>query len=251
MIEVRQIHKTYGDIPVLKNINLQLKKHQLISLIGANGAGKSTLLGIMSRLMPSDSGEVWIDHLPISAYKTQDLATKISILKQTNSIQLRIKVSELVALGRFPHSKGRLTPVCREKINDAIAFTGLAPLKDKYLDQLSGGERQRAFIAMIIAQDTEYIFLDEPLNHLDMRHASNMMQLIRQMVDTLHKSVILVMHDVNFASTYSDELIAMHQGEIVLHGKVNDLMTQEVLEHVYAMPIQIEEVKNRKICIYY
>src|SRR5699024_9319956 len=136
----------------------------------------------------------------ITQVKNNDLAKKISILKQANSINLKLTVRELVSFGRFPYSQGRLTKKDWEKVDEAIDYMELRDMQHKYLDQLSGGQRQRAHIAMVIAQDTEYILLDEPLNNLDMRHAVQIMKTLRRLVDELGKTILIVIHDINFAS---------------------------------------------------
>src|SRR5699024_9849096 len=129
----------------------------------------------------------------------------ISILKQSNAINVKLTVRELISFGRFPHSQGRMKEEDWEKVEEAIDYMELRDMQHKYLDELSGGQKQRAHIAMVIAQDTEYILLDEPLNNLDMRHSVQIMKTLRRLVDELNKTIIIVIHDINFASCYSDE----------------------------------------------
>lgn len=128
---------------------------------------------------------------------------------------------------------------------------GLNDIRNKYLNELSGGQRQRAFIAMIIAQNTEYILLDEPLNSLDIKHAKELMKIIRELVDNLGKTVVMVLHDINFASCYSDRIIAMQDGNVVQIGNVEEIICGDLLEELYETPIRIENYEERKICIYY
>ncbi|MCY7426292.1 ATP-binding cassette domain-containing protein, partial [Bacillus amyloliquefaciens] len=183
MVEVKNVSKQYGGKVVLEKTSLSIQKGRLTSFIGPNGAGKSTLLSIMSRLIKTDSGEITVDGQEIGSCKSNDLAKKISILKQTNQINIRLTIKDLVSFGRFPYSQGKLTDEDWVHINQALSYMKLDDLKDKYLDQLSGGQCQRAFIAMIIAQDTDYIFLDEPLNNLDMKHSVEMMKLLKRLVE--------------------------------------------------------------------
>ncbi|NLX61168.1 MAG: ATP-binding cassette domain-containing protein, partial [Tissierellia bacterium] len=162
MIEVRNVIKEYNSQRVLDNVSLTIERGKITSFIGPNGAGKSTLLSIISRLIERDGGEIYIDGRELKDWNTEELARKISILKQFNHINIRLTVRELVSFGRFPYSQGRLTKEDWEKVDQAIKYMKLEDIQHKYLDNLSGGQRQRAFIAMVIAQDTEYILLDEP-----------------------------------------------------------------------------------------
>lgn len=219
MVEVKNVSKQYGGKTVLEKTSLSIQKGRLTSFIGPNGAGKSTLLSIMSRLIKTDSGEITVDGQEIGACKSNDLAKRISILKQTNQINIRLTIKDLVSFGRFPYSQGKLTDEDWVHINQALSYMKLDDLKDKYLDQLSGGQCQRAFIAMIIAQDTDYIFLDEPLNNLDMKHSVEMMKLLKRLVEDFGKTVVVVIHDINFASVYSDHIVALKNGRIVKEGR--------------------------------
>lgn len=178
----------------------------MTSLIGPNGAGKSTLLSAICRLIRFDNGEVKIDGQLMSDYKNNDLSKKISILKQTNHTEMNITVEQLVNFGRFPYSKGRLTKEDRDIVNDALDLLQLQDIRNRNIKSLSGGQRQRAYIAMTIAQDTEYILLDEPLNNLDMKHAVQIMQTLKMLAHKMNKAIVIVLHDINFASCYSDQL---------------------------------------------
>ena len=251
MIRVTDVTKRYGDFVAVDSASVEIEPRTITSFVGPNGAGKSTLLGIISRLIPKDSGSVHVDGTEVSAWKTQELAKKISILKQTNHINVRLSVRDLVGFGRFPYSQGRLTKEDRDHVERAIAYMNLEHLADKFLDQLSGGERQRAFIAMVIAQDTDYVLLDEPLNNLDMKHSVQIMQVLRRLVDELGKTVVLVLHDINFASVYSDRIVAMRDGRVVGSGPVSEMICPEMLRAIYDMDIRIQELECRKVCVYF
>ncbi|WP_332274524.1 ABC transporter ATP-binding protein [Bacillus velezensis] len=251
MVEVKNVSKQYGGKTVLEKTSLSIQKGRLTSFIGPNGAGKSTLLSIMSRLIKTDSGEITVDGQEIGACKSNDLAKKISILKQTNQINIRLTIKDLVSFGRFPYSQGKLTDEDWVHINQALSYMKLDDLKDKYLDQLSGGQCQRAFIAMIIAQDTDYIFLDEPLNNLDMKHSVEMMKLLKRLVEDFGKTVVVVIHDINFASVYSDHIVALKNGRIVKEGPAEEIIETSVLEDIYDMTIPIQEIDSRRIGVYF
>ncbi|HEY8345936.1 MAG TPA: ABC transporter ATP-binding protein [Symbiobacteriaceae bacterium] len=251
MIDVQNVTKRYGQKTVLDAVSLRIQPRAVTAFIGPNGAGKSTLLSIICRLVPKDGGEVWIDGKEISQYRPFELARKLSILRQTNHLPIRLTVRDLVAFGRFPHSRGRLTREDQRHVDAAIRYTGLEDLQDKYLDQLSGGQRQRAFIAMVLAQDTPYVFLDEPLNNLDMKHAVHTMQLLRRLVDDLGKTVAVVLHDINLAASYADRIVAFKDGRLIREGTTEEMVRSDVLRQVFDMEIPVAELEGCKFCIYF
>lgn len=251
MVEVRNVTKQYGGVRVVDDVSLNIAKGKITSFIGPNGAGKSTLLSMITRLISKDTGQVLIEGQEIEGWKNKDLSKKISVLKQSNHINIRLTVEDLVAFGRFPYSQGRLTAEDRQWIQEAINYMELAPFRKKYLDELSGGQRQRAYIAMVIAQNTEYILLDEPLNNLDMKHSVQIMKVLRKMVDELGKTIVIVIHDINFASCYSDYIVALKDGRVVQEGKTEDIINTDVLQKVYDMHIPVQWIDGRKICVYF
>ncbi len=251
MVMVKSVSKKYGDKKVVDNVSVKIEKGKITSFIGPNGAGKSTLLSMISRLIENDEGEIYIDNENIKKCKSNALAKKLSILKQTNHINLKLTIRELVSFGRFPYSKGRLTEEDWKHVDEAIRYMGLEDIQHKYLDELSGGQKQRAFIAMVIAQDTEYILLDEPLNNLDMKHSVQIMKTLRRLVDELGKTVIIVIHDINFASVYSDYIVALKDGKIVKQGPTEEMIDREILREVYDMDMEVRDFNCNKICVYF
>ncbi|MBM7646758.1 iron complex transport system ATP-binding protein [Scopulibacillus daqui] len=251
MVDIRHIFKKYNQKNVVEDVSLKIEKGAITSFIGPNGAGKSTVLSIVARLIKKDSGEVYIDGKELIEWKSNELAKKVAILKQSNHINLRLTIRELVSFGRFPYSQGRLTKDDWEHVDQAIRYMALEDIQDKYLDQLSGGQQQRAFIAMVIAQNTEYILLDEPLNNLDMKHSVQIMKILRRLVDELGKTILIVIHDINFASCYSDYIVALKDGKVVKKGKTNEMINSNVLKEIYDMDIEIEDFQDHKICVYY
>jgi iron complex transport system ATP-binding protein len=247
MIEIRGISKSYGATPVLDSIDLDLRQGGITSIIGPNGAGKSTLLSIISRLQPMDAGTVLIDGQPVGATPSDILARRLAILRQDNAVAARVTVRDLVSFGRYPHSKGRINAEDIRHIDQALAFTELGSLENRYLDQLSGGQRQRAFIAMILAQDTDYLLFDEPLNNLDARHALATMTLFRRIAGEFSKTVILVIHDINFAAAYSDRIIAMRDGRIHCAGTPADVIRDDVLEEIFGIEFTVHEIGGKRI----
>jgi len=251
MIEIRNVSKTLGDTLAVRGVSLQIPKRGITSIIGPNGAGKSTLLSMVSRLLPMTAGTVTVDGLDVTSAPSDLLAKSLSILRQDNQISSRLTVRDLVEFGRYPYSKGRLTREEREKAAAAIGFLDLEELAERFLDELSGGQRQRAYVAMVLCQDTDYVLFDEPLNNLDMKHAVNMMKLLRRAADDLGKTIVLVLHDLNFASCYSDYIVAMRDGEVAHHGAPDEIMRREIIRSVYDMDVDIHDVRGRRITFYY
>lgn len=208
-------------------------------------------MGMISRLILKDAGEIDFYDLDIAKWNSKELAKKLAILTQANNIQMKLTVYELVAFGRFPYSKGKLNELDKEKIQDAIDYMELNDIKNQYIDELSGGQRQRAFIAMVIAQDTEYVLLDEPTNNLDIYHATKLMRTVRRLCDELGKTVILVLHDINYASFYSDYICAFKDGKIAFYGSANDVITKENLKKVYNVDFEIIIKEGKPLSIYY
>lgn len=251
MIEITNLSKHYQDKAILNHINLTIPSGGITSIIGPNGAGKSTLLSTIGRLLPLEQGSIRINNLDLATTSSDVLAKNISILRQENQFTTRLTVKELVSFGRYPYTKGRLTAQDKTYIDEALAFADLTSLSDRFLDELSGGQRQRAYVAMVLCQNTDYVLLDEPLNNLDMKHSVQMMQQIRRAADELNKTIVLVVHDINFAIAYSDQIIAIRQGRIVYDGCVDGLMDEEKLESIFDTPIKIDLYRDKKICVYY
>ena len=251
MISVKNIVKKYQDKSVLKNVTLDLPKNKMIAFIGSNGAGKSTLLNIIGRTIVKNDGNVIIDDKVLEYWKSRDLAKRMAILNQSNHLNIRLTVRELVSFGRYPHSQGHLTDVDIAKIDETLAYVNMTDLQDRFLDQLSGGQRQLAYIAMVIAQNTEYLFLDEPLNNLDMRHSVQIMQILQDLVQNHGKTVMVVIHDINFVSCYADYIFALKDGQLVEAGPTSDIINCRVLESIYGIDMKIENYDGKKICLYY
>ena len=251
MIVASGVTKNYGASCVVDGVSLSLPAGGITSIIGPNGAGKSTFLSMVSRLMSMDAGTVTIDGLDVTKAPSDVLARRLSILRQDNHMSARLTVHDLVSFGRYPYSKGRLTLDDERHIDDAIGYLNLVELADRFLDELSGGQRQRAFVAMVLCQDTDYVLLDEPLNNLDMKHAMSMMKLLRRAANELGKTVVLVLHDINFASWYSDYIVAMKHGKLLGQGPVTEMITPEVLSGIYDMDIKVHEIGGQRISVYY
>ncbi|MBV7420599.1 ATP-binding cassette domain-containing protein [Comamonas sp. CMM03] len=251
MIETRDIVKRHGSTTVLHGVTVQIPERQFTAIIGPNGAGKSTLLSLVSRLMPISSGSASVAGLDVATTASDALARVMAILRQDNQSTLRLTVRDLVGFGRFPHSKGRMAPDDLRHVDEALEYLHLQDLAERFLDELSGGQRQRAYIAMVLCQDTPYILLDEPLNNLDMAHAVTMMKLLRRMVDERGKTVVVVLHDINFASCYADHIVAMKDGQLAYIGTPATVVRNEVLSALYGIPVSVHEIQGQRLCHYF
>ncbi|SEG28865.1 iron ABC transporter ATP-binding protein [Sphingobacterium lactis] len=251
MIKISGVRKSYGKKITLENINLMLPKGKVIALIGPNGAGKSTLLSLIARLEKPDYGTIHLEGQNTASIPLRTFSKKLSFLKQQNVYDLKLRVSELIAFGRFPHSEGKITQLDRDKIEEVISLFDLSDIRNSFIDQISGGQRQRVFLAMIIAQDTDYILLDEPLNNLDMKHSRAIMALLSQLAHEFHKTIITVVHDINFAANFSDYCIAMKNGEIHYFDETRLLIRKEVLEALFDMEFEVISNASTLLCNYF
>jgi len=251
VIRLSDVTKSYGALRVLGPIDLEIPAGGVTALVGPNGAGKSTLLTIIGRLTAPTTGTVTVGGHDVAQTPGRELAKVVSILRQENHFVTRLTVRDLVGFGRFPHSAGRLTADDQRRIDEAIAFLGLEDLAHRYLDQLSGGQRQRAYVAMVLAQDTGYVLLDEPLNNLDMRHAVAMMARLRRAADELGKTIVIVIHDINFAAAYADRIIALSAGAVVHAGTPDEIMRDDILETVFGTPVRVRRDGDHPLAVYF
>lgn len=250
-MKIQNLSKHYDGKTVIDSVSFEIHKGKVTSLIGPNGAGKSTVMSILSRLIARDSGIVSFEGTNIEKWKSKELSKHLAILTQSNQIQMKLTVRELVAFGRFPHAGGRLGKEDQKMIDKAIDYMELREFEDRFIDELSGGQRQRAYIAMVIAQDTEYVLLDEPTNNLDIYHATNMMKMVRRLSEELGKTVILVLHEINYAAFYSDYICAFKDGKIAKYGTVQEVITKEVLSEIYNVDFEIMQIQGKPLSIYY
>lgn len=251
MIALEKVVRKYSDEVTIGPVDLEIPRGGITALVGPNGAGKSTMLTMIGRLMGLDEGSIEIAGYDVASTKSKDLAKIVSILRQENHFITRLTVRQLVGFGRFPHSKGRLTVEDEDIISQAIDFLDLSDLEHRYLDQLSGGQRQRAYVAMVLSQQTDYVLLDEPLNNLDMRHSVQMMKHLRHAAVELGRTFVVVLHDINFASHYSDHICAMKNGSVVEFGTPAEIMTDEVLTRVFDTPVTVIDGPEGALACYY
>lgn len=251
MIRLSEVTKRYGSDVQIGPVTIDIPSGGIVALVGPNGAGKSTVLMMIGRLLAPDQGEIDVAGVNVHTARSKQVARIVSILRQENHFVTRLTVRQLVGFGRYPYSGGRLTQLDEDKISEAIDFLNLTDLEQRFLDQLSGGQRQRAYVAMVLAQDTEYLLLDEPLNNLDAQHSVQMMQQLRRAADELGRTIVIVLHDINFAAAYSDYIIAMDEGRIAVHGPPEEIIRDEVLTGVFRTPVTVIEGPTGPFAVYH
>lgn len=226
---------------LLEPLTLTLPAGRIIGLIGHNGSGKSTLLKILARQQPPTSGDVYFEDKALEEWGHQEFARRLAYLPQQTPHASGLLVRELVALGRYPWHGAlrRFGKADREKVEEAIDLTGIGPFVGRLVDTLSGGERQRVWLAMLVAQDTECLLLDEPTSALDISHQIEVLSLVSKLSREKGLGVVLVLHDVNMAARYCDEIIALHTGQMIARGAPDVIMTAPALRRIYDLDMEV------------
>ncbi|MEU0096483.1 ABC transporter ATP-binding protein [Kribbella sp. NPDC006257] len=239
------------DKPVVTDLSLTLPTGRLTAIVGPNGSGKSTLLRGMSRLLKPSNGRVLLDGKDIHQLPARELARKLGLLPQGPITPEGITVTELVSRGRHPHRGlfARLTAEDDAAIDEALEAVELTRLKDRPADQLSGGQRQRVWIAMVLAQGTQYLLLDEPTTYLDLAHAVDVMNVVHAAAHGAGKTVVTVLHDLTLAAQYADHLVVMGDGKIAAQGRPADVLTVELLDDVFGLQATVVEVGGAPVVV--
>ena len=241
MLEIKDLHASIDGKEILKGLTLTLKKGEVAAIMGPNGSGKSTLLKLLARQQPSSSGTIRFEGRALRTWSDRDYARKVAYLPQQTPPAAGMLVKELVALGRYPWhgALGRFGDIDRDKVANAMALTHIEPFADRLVDTLSGGERQRVWIAMLVAQDAECLLLDEPTSALDIAHQIEVLSLVKQLARERNLGVVVVLHDVNMAARFCDEIIALHSGKLIARGTPDKIMTPAELESIYGIPMGV------------
>ncbi|WP_424983782.1 ABC transporter ATP-binding protein [Maritalea sp. S77] len=245
MISVRNLTHQLDQQTILNDLSLTIPKGKVTALVGANGAGKSTLLSLMARLMKLQDGQILIDNMSVGETPNDALARKLSILPQAIQLEPRLTVRELVSFGRYPHAKGRMQKQDWDKVDEALSVLDLNELADRQLDTLSGGQRQRAYVAMTYAQDTEYMLLDEPLNNMDIAASRSLMRVLRELCEHHGRTIVIVLHDINYASGYADNVVALADGKIDQEGTPLDVVDSAFLHRIYGTDAKVHILDDR------
>lgn len=255
IMETKELSISYGDRKIVSDLTVEIPKGKITTIIGPNGCGKSTILKTMSRILKPTSGDIYLDGKAIQKQSTKEIAKKMAILPQIPESPGGLTVAELVSYGRFPHQKGfgKLKESDKNIIYWALEVTGMLEFKDRPLEALSGGQRQRVWIAMVLAQETDLLLLDEPTTYLDLAHQLEILQLLQTLNQQENRTIAMVIHDLNHAARFADYMIAVNSGEVVCKGTPDEVMTPEVLGKVFGIDAEIvrDPRTNKPVCLTY
>ncbi|MGF1777635.1 Fe(3+) dicitrate ABC transporter ATP-binding protein FecE [Vibrio nomapromontoriensis] len=252
MLSVQHLQVAYGNNVIIDDLNLSIPKGKITALIGPNGCGKSTLLKTLARINKAKSGKVLLDNVALEQIPTKQLAQRLSLLPQIHTTPEGISVRKLVGYGRAPYTShwGKLTADDQRIVEQSMASTGVTDLADTPVDSLSGGQQQRAWIAMIMAQDTDIVMLDEPTTYLDLSHQIDLMNLMHEM-NRQGKTVIVVLHDLNQACRYCDHLIVLEKGKLIAQGTPENVFTESLLQQVFNLDAMVitDPISHSPMCV--
>lgn len=234
---------------ILDGVSFQINRGQITTLLGANGCGKTTLFNLMTKNLIPLRGKVLLDGRSIRHMKQRDFARRVAIVHQNNQAAADITVEKLVAYGRTPYQGAFSTGGSEDRdiIQWAMEATGVADLRSREVMRLSGGQRQRVWMAMALAQKTDILFLDEPTTYLDIRYQIELLELIRSLNETYGITIIMVLHDMNHAVYYSDEIIGLKSGSILMQGRPQQVITPDSIEALYGIRLDVTQVNGRRV----
>lgn len=238
MLQVRNLTVSYGASVILDGIDLDVPKGGITTIVGPNGCGKSTLLRAAAGLLARDCGTVTLNGVDMAELKRREIARQLAVLPQTPVAPEGLTVRDLVGRGRHPHQSWlRQDSAEDSRVVDAVMeLTKVTEFANRPLERLSGGQRQRAWIAMVLAQETPLVFLDEPTTYLDLAHSVEVLSLVRRLADQEGRTVLMVLHDLNLAARYSDLLVVMQRGEVEAVGAPAEVLTESLLDRVFHLP---------------
>lgn len=252
ILKANNLEIAYDDKVIVKSLNLEIKKGEIVSIIGPNGCGKSTTLKALCRCKSISSGSIELYGKKIDTINTKEIAKKIAILPQMRNVPGDITVKSLVSLGRYPHLgfRGKLKKQDMEIIKLAMEKTNITSMENRKIRDLSGGESQRAWIAMTLAQNTEILILDEPTTYLDISHQLEVLELVKELNKTLGLTIIMVLHDLNLAVRYSHKIIAMKNGKVVSEGIPSEILTEDLIHDIFGISSRVTYDKDNN-CPYF
>ncbi|MEG0295754.1 MAG: ABC transporter ATP-binding protein [Clostridium sp.] len=254
-ISTKDLNIAYGNLEIVKDLNLNIPKGKITTIIGANGCGKSTILKTIARIIKAKSGTISVNGMEIGKQDSRELAKSMAVLPQSPQAPSGLTVEELIAYGRFPHQKGfgKLKSEDKDIINWALEVTGISEFKERAIDALSGGQRQRAWIAMALAQETDILLLDEPTTYLDLAHQLEILKLLEELNKKQGRTIVMVIHELNNAARFADHMIGVKKGKIVCEGTAHEVMTNENLKEIFNIDATIvEDPKTGKpVCLTY
>ena len=243
MLHVRDLTVSYGAATIIDGLVLDVPRGGVTTIVGPNGCGKSTLLRAVAGLIPRERGEVVLDGRNSAEMKRREIARTLAVLPQTPVAPDGLTVRDLVGRGRHPHQTWlrQTSGNDRAMVDEVMELTQVAGFAERPLERLSGGQRQRAWIAMVLAQDTPLVLLDEPTTYLDLSHSVELLALIRRLADDMGRTVVMVLHDLNLAARFSDQLVVMKGGEVQAAGTPAEVVSEQLLADVFSLPAVVAE----------
>lgn len=255
VLSAKNLETRYEKLTVFRDLNVEIQEGKVTTIIGPNGCGKSTLLKTMGRILKQKNGKVYLQGQDLHTIPTKQIAKQLALLPQNPIAPGELKVEELISYGRYPHRNNvnKISSQDKEIIEWAMDITKTSAFRTRQIGNLSGGQRQKVWLAMALAQKTEILLLDEPTTYLDMSHQLEVLQIVERLNRDHNCTVIMVLHDINHAARFSDEIIAMKEGKIVTTGSPVDIITNEVLKDVFHIDarVMIDPYNGAPVCFGY
>lgn len=253
MLQAEHVTLAYGKHTVSRDVSLDVAEGRTSVLIGANGCGKSTLLKALARQIDPERGQIVLNGKAAASYGSKEFARYLAMLSQSPAVPEGISVRQLVRYGRYPYRSfgSGWKEQDEQAVGWALKLTSTDMLADKTIDSLSGGQRQRVWIAMALAQDTPYLLLDEPTTYLDLAYQIDILDLLKQLNSDTGKTIVMVLHDLNLACRYADEIIAIHKGAVFARGSAQDVINEETVNRVFGLESRIfpDPVYGTPMCV--
>lgn len=240
-ISTKNLNISYGNLDIVKDLNLEIPKGKITTIIGSNGCGKSTILKTIARIIKPKSGDIYVNDKNIKEQNPRDLAKMMAVLPQSPQAPSGLTVEELIAYGRFPHQKGfgKLKREDKDIVTWALKSTGIEEFRERSIQDLSGGQRQRAWIAMALAQQTDILILDEPTTYLDLAHQLEVLKLLEELNKKQGTTIVMVIHELNNAARFADYMIGLKKVKIACQGNAYEVMTKENLRELFNIDAEI------------
>lgn len=240
-IETKNVNIAYGNVNIVEDLNLEIPKGKITTIIGANGCGKSTILKTIARILKAKSGDIYINSKNINEQSSKEIAKNMAVLPQSPQAPGGLTVEELIAYGRFPHQSGFKNNKQEDKeiVDWALKATGISEFRDRKIEDLSGGQRQRAWIAMALAQQTDILLLDEPTTYLDIAYQVEILDLLTDLNRRRNTTIVMVLHDINLSARYADYIFALRKGKLVSQGSPEDIITSELINDVFGLDCEV------------
>lgn len=251
-MEIKNVTFKYDKNLILDDISFSIPKGKITTILGSNGCGKSTLIKIMSKNLKCNIGQVLLDGQNINNIKLKDFAKKVAIIHQENNAPHDLKVKELILYGRYPYKPlfKSMSKEDYEIVDDVMLMTDVYRFKDYFIRDLSGGQRQRVFLAMTLAQKTQILFLDEPTTYLDVKYQIQILDIVKKLNREDGLTIVMILHDINQAIKYSDEIIALKNGKIFAQGKTKDVVQKDTIKSIFNIDVEIIEAFQNKVVLF-